>query len=996
MKFHFYLRGTMILVFFLAWQLGFAQMTVTGTVTDATSGEALIGATIMVEGTSTGTITDFDGKYSLNVPADDATVLRFSYTGYSEKSIAVYGQQVINVLLVPGEFLDEVVVIGYGTTQTKDLTGSVVSVNSEDFQKGNVATPEQLVVGKIAGVKITSNSGAPGAGSRIRIRGGTSLNASNDPLIVLDGVPLDNNKISGAANALNLINPSEIESITVLKDASAAAIYGARAANGVILITTKKGKQGERFSVNLSTTNSYSTIPKLVDVLSADEFRTIVTENGTEDQIALLGTESTDWQKEIYRNAFSTQNNLTFAGGIEALPYRLNMEYTHNAGILQRSEMDRYGASLNLSPTFLDGQIKVDINGKYARTENFFADEGAIGTAVSFDPTKPVFSGVDDYGGYYEWVGNNGNPNPLAPRNPVGLLYQKEDKSSVNRFLGNAKVDYSPDYLPGFTATLNVGMDMARASGTVFIPAEAASDFNRGGKDNYYEQQKDNKLLEVYGNYQKDLPGIDSRFDVTAGYSYQNWFRNSPAQPELNVAGDTIEAAGIDFQTENTLISFYGRLNYNLKERYLLTMTLREDGSSRFSPDTRWGLFPSVALAWRISEESFMENSNVYMKLRAGWGVTGQQDIGVDDNGNDYPYIPNYDLGTLTAQYQFGDVFYTVLRPDGYDANIKWEETTSYNIGLDLGFMNNRLNAAIDVYQKTTKDLLAIIPVAAGTNFTNQIFTNVGSLENKGIELSLNYVAIDHTDFTLEFNGNVSYNSNVITQLTKSEELTDPGILIGSIPGGVGNTIQIHTVGYSAYSFLVYEQAYENGKPLEDEYVDLDGVAGITPGRSDLDLGDQYIFDGSPEPTVFTGFSTYLTYKKWNASFTLRGEFGQYIYNGVAAQRGYFNGIDPQSSTYLQNLTTAYYESEFVDGDVTQFLSDYYLEKGDFVRMDNITLGYNFGEIANNVFLRLGASVQNAFVISNYSGIDPEVIDGRDDRLYPRPRIFSLNLNLSL
>ncbi|MBR9920362.1 MAG: SusC/RagA family TonB-linked outer membrane protein [Bacteroidetes bacterium] len=988
MKFDY--RWVVLSLLFFVCQASYAQITVSGTVTDAENGEPLIGASILVEGTSTGTITDFDGKFSLNVP-DETAIIRFSYTGYSPQSVPVGTQRVIEVQLAPGELLDEVVVIGYGTTQTKDLTGSVVAVNEEDFQKGNMSTPEQLVVGKVAGVKITSNSGAPGAGSRIRIRGGTSLNASNDPLIVLDGVPLDNNGIDGAANPLNLINPNDIANITVLKDASAAAIYGSRAANGVILITTKKGKASSEFQVSLSSNNSISSVTKLVDALTADEFRQLVNERGTEQQIALLGDANTNWQEEIYRNAFSTQNNLTLGGGIEALPYRLNLEYFHNAGVLQRSQFDRYSATLNLSPTFLDEQLKFDLNGKYGRTENFFADEGAIGASVVFDPTKPVYSDTDDFGGYYEWLANNGNPNPLAPRNPLGLLYQKEDESSVNRFLGNAKIDYSPVFMPGFTATVNMGMDLARSSGTVFIPEDAASNFTRGGTDNYYEQQKDNKLLEVYGNYEMDLPGIDSRFDVTAGYSYQNWFRYAPAQPELNVAGDTIEAAGIDFQTENTLISFYGRLNYNLKEKYLITLTLRRDGSSRFSPETRWGLFPSAAFAWRISEEDFMQNSNVYIKLRGGYGVTGQQDI-----GNDYPYIPNYALGTLTAQYQFGDVFYTVLRPDGYDANIKWEETTSYNIGLDLGFMNNRLNTSLDLYYKLTDDLLAIVPVAAGTNFTNQIFTNVGSLENKGVELTLNYIAIDNGTTSLEFSANASYNNNLITSLTNSDELQDPGILVGGIPGGVGNTIQIHTENFPAFSYLVYEHMYQDGMPVEDGYVDQDGETGITPGRADLGLGDQYIFDGSPEPTVFTGFSTYLTYNRWSASFTLRGEFGQYIYNGVAAQRSFYQAVDPQSATYLQNLTSAYYDTEFANGDVTQFLSDYYLERGDFVRMDNITLGYDFGEVANNMFLRLSASVQNAFLITSYSGIDPEVVEGRDDNIYPRPRIFSLNLNLSL
>lgn len=969
----------------------FGQRTITGSVSDADTGEPLIGVNIRILGTSSGTITDFDGNYELSLP-EGSNSLEFSYTGYTTETIVVAAGNVIDVRLKPGTLLDEIVVVGYGTTQSKDLTGSVISINEADFQKGNFSTPEQLVAGKIAGVKINSNSGAPGSGSRIRIRGGSSLNASNDPLIVIDGVPLDNTGISGSANALNLINPAEIESITVLKDASAAAIYGSRAANGVLLITTKKGKGSKKLSVAASSNNSISTIPQLVDVLTPDEYRELVNELGNQKQIDKLGEANTDWQSEIYRNAFGTQNNLTFSGGIQALPYRLNMEYFHNEGILKRSQLDRYGASLNLSPVMLANQIKFDINGKFSRTDNFFADQGAIGTAVSFNPTVPVYSDTTLYGGYFEWLANNGKPNPLAPRNPLGLLYQREDESTVNRFIGNTKVDYLPGFLPGFTATLNLGMDLSRSAGTVFVPAEAASNFNRGGVDNEYEQQKNNRLLEVYGNYNKELPSISSRFDLTAGYSYQNWLTTSPAQPDLNVAGDTIAPPGIPFETENTLISFYGRLNYNLMEKYLVTFTLRQDGSSRFSPDTRWGLFPSVALAWRVSEEPFLKGSNVYLKLRAGYGVTGQQDI-----GNDYPYIPNYDNSTPTAQYQFGDKFYNVLRPDGYDANIKWEETTSINIGADLGFNNNKFFTAIDFYHKITDDLLAVIPVPAGTNFTNRILTNVGSLENTGVELTLNYIALNNRDWMLEFSGNVSYNQNKITQLTKANDPNDPGILVGGIPGGIGNTVQIHTVGYPAFSYLVYQQLYQDGNPVEDEYADLDGVEGIAPGRSDLDLGDQYIFDGNSEPNLFAGFSGLMSYKKWSLGFTLRGEFGQYLYNGVAAQRGFFRTIDPQSnSLYTNNLTSAYYDSRFFDGDVTQFLSDFYLEKGDFVRMDNISLGYDFGEIAKNVLLRVNASVQNAFVLTNYSGIDPEIVGSIDNNIYPRPRIFSLNISLNL
>ncbi len=992
------LRWIYLFLFLLLGHGAMAQHLVKGTVSDAETGETLPGADILEVGTYNGTTTDINGKFTLEVSSPDAT-LKISFVGYEPVEIAVNGRSEIDVRLKPGHLLEEVVVVGYGTTQTRDLTGSVTAITQEDFQKGNVSTPEQLVMGKIAGVKINTNSGLPGAGSRIRIRGGSSLNASNDPLIVIDGVPVDNTGIAGSANALNLINPAEIESITVLKDASAAAIYGSRAANGVILITTKKGKSG-RFRVDFSSTNSLSQNPHTYPVLSADEYRQLVQEKGTNKEISLLGTASTDWQSQIYRTGLSSQNNLTFSGGLDALPYRLNVEYYHNEGVLKRSQLDRYGASLNLSPSLIDDHLRFDVNGKFSRTDNFFADQGAIGSAVTFDPTKPVNTDTsyivdgkeENYGGYWEWVLSSGKPNALAPKNPVGLLMQRDDISAVNRFIGNTKIDYDLPFLEGLTATMNLGLDVSRSHGSVYVPASAASAFHRGGVDNLYEQSKNNKLFELYGTYSRDLPS-NSKMELTGGYSYQNWLTKSPAQADVNALGDTISPPGIPFETENTLISFYGRLNYTYNGRYLLTATLRDDGSSRFSPDTRWGLFPSLALAWRISDEPFMSDSKTSLKLRLGYGVTGQQDI-----GNDYPYIPNYDRGTSTAQYQFGDKFYTVLRPDGYDANIKWEETASFNLGLDIGFMNNRLNSTIDFYHKNTKDLLAVVPVPAGTNFTNRIFTNVGSLQNTGVELTVGYIAIDNASTRLEFNVNGSWNTNKITNLNKSGDPNDPGILVGGIPGGIGNTVQIHAIGYPAYSYLVYQQVYDDqGKPVEDTYVNLTGddPTEITPGRSDLGLGDQYIFDGTPEARFFSGFSAYLGYKKWNFSMTLRGEFGAYIYNGIAAQRGYFKAIDPQSGSYLTNLTRDYYKSEFFDGDITQFLSDYYLEKGDFLRMDNLTVGYDVGEISKGVSLRVNGVIQNAFVITNYSGIDPEVIGGIDNSFYPRPRIYSLSFNLN-
>ncbi len=986
---------SLALVFALALlpALAVAQnATLSGKITD-TKGETLIGATVLLEGTTIGGITDFDGNYQVaNIPPGTYKVL-FTYVGFDRQSRDITLQPgqtaIINMQLTESTtMLAEAVVVGYGTTQTRDLTGAVTQLNSEDFLSGNVNTAEQLITGKVAGVQITSNGGAPGSGSRIRVRGGSSLNASNDPLIVIDGVPIDNQGIAGSANALNLINPDDIESMTLLKDASAAAIYGSRAANGVLIITTKKGVAGDKFRVNFSTNNAVTTIAQYVPMMDADEYRAFVQEFGNPTQQGLLGTANTDWQREIYRLGFATNNDISFSGGIKNLPYRLGLEYYSEDGILRESALDRYGMALNLSPKAFDDHLSFDINGKFSYTRNNFADQGAIGAAVAFDPTQPVNSGSEAFGGYYEWLNASGNPNPLASRNPLGLLFQREDVSNVYRFIGNAAVDYKFHFLPELRANLNVGGDFSRSNGTVFVPAEAASAFLRGGVNNQYEQEKNNQLLEFYLNYNKTF-GIN-KLDVTGGYSYQNWWTFSPAFPDLNVAGDTINfAAPFPFETENTLISFFGRVNYTLKERYLLTATLRNDASSRFSPDTRNGIFPSVALAWRLSEESFLKNAGSLsnLKLRLGWGVTGQQDI-----FNDYPYIANYSQGTETAAYQFGDVFYNVLRPDGYDANIKWEETTSWNAGLDFGFNNNRFNGTLDFYKKITDDLLATVPVPAGTNFTNQILTNVGSLENTGFEFSIGYLAIDREDVSLEIGANATWQKVEITNLSLVPDPDNPGVSVGGIAGGVGNTIQIHTVGFAPFTFFAFEQIYDdNGNPIEHD--PANGVTGYVDQNGDgVITADDRVRGGNPQPDVFAGLYANLRVKKWTAGFTMRGEFGNQLYNNVASQRSFRDGAFGPAT--LNNLSTAYFDTNFKG---VELLSDFYIENASYVRMDNMFVGYNFGNIGNsNVGLTMSAIVQNAFVITGYSGLDPEIAGGIDNTIYPRPRVFSLNLNLRL
>ncbi|MEM7161444.1 MAG: SusC/RagA family TonB-linked outer membrane protein [Bacteroidota bacterium] len=954
------------------------------------NGDPIIGATIRLDGTSIGTFSDVSGNYSIENIAPGTYDVIYSFVGFSTiKATMTFsaGEKLTKSQSMSADamLLDEAVVIGYGTTNSKDLTGSTKLILEKDFQSGNVTTPEQLITGKVSGVQITSNDGAPGSGSRIRIRGGTSLNASNDPLIVIDEVPVDNEGIDGAANALNMINPNDIESMVVLKDASATAIYGSRGANGVILITTKKGAQGKSpMRVNLQQNFSLSTVTKTAEVMNAAELREAIIQNGDSTQLSLLGNADTDWQNEIYRNAFISESNLNITGGIENLPYRLSIGYKHEEGILRRHQLDRTSIGLNLNPKFLDDKLAVSLNTKLSTADNFFANQDAIGAAVSFDPTQSVLSGNEEFGGYFEWLNPDGTPSNLAGANPVGLLEQKEDISDVLRFIGNLKLDYELPFFPEVHAVMNIGGDFSKSSGSVVIDTDARQQFFNGGERSQYEQTKSNRLLETYFNYQESFGNND--IDFTAGYSYQRWERETPAFPLLNFDGDTVTPAGIPFQTENALISLYGRLKYTLNDKYLLTATLRRDGSSRFNPDQRWGMFPSAAFAWRISEENFLKESKAvsYLKLRAGYGVTGQQDI-----GNDYPYLANYTVSTSTAQYQFGNTFYELLRPDGFDFNIKWEETTSTNIGLDFGFMKNRLFGSIDYYIKQTDDLLTIIDVPAGVNFTNEILTNVGSMENKGFEFELSYVAISEAKKELIFGMNLTSNRNEVTKLSRVVDPSQVGILTGGIDGGIGNNVQIHAVGNPTNSFYVYEQIYdEAGNPLEGQFVDRnnDGI---------VNEMDRYIFE-KPAPDFFLGFFTNYRLDRWTAGFALRGEFDRFVYNNVNSNRGFFESVPAPGQGFITNLNNSFNESGFITSNPEQFLSDYYLEKANFIRMDYFNVGYDFGKVfKESAQFNAGIVINNVFVLSDYSGIDPEVADGIDKNIYPRPRIYSLNLNFT-
>ncbi len=987
-----------LLLCFTAFSLTtYAQTgSISGKVTDET-GQPLPGATIYIKGTNQHAVAGPDGSFKLQPVNNGPASLVIRMIGYQpfERELTVDGSQQLDFqLTADAKGLNEVVVVGYGTQKKSDLTGSITALSTKDFNKGVVATPEQLIMGKAAGVQITNNGGAPGAGSKIRIRGGSSLNASNDPLIVIDGVPLDNAEVKGAANPLSFINPNDIESFNILKDASATAIYGSRASNGVIIITTKKGKAGDQLRFNFSTVNSVSGRTGSVPVLTADEFRKVVNERGADAQKALLGNENTNWQDQLYRTAFSTDNNLSVSGAVKALPFRLSVGFTNQDGILKTSAMRRTSAGLSLSPRLLDDHLKIDVNVRGAITNSRFADQNAINAALNFDPTQPVRNN-SQFGGFFEWVdptSSTGAPYTLATRNPLAMLELKNDKGEVKRSLGNIQFDYKFHFLPELRANLNLGYDVSKSEGRTLVPAYAGNAFNRGGIDKDYSQTKNNKLLDFYLNYAKELKGISSRIDVTGGYSYQDFIRTEPAYPDLNEKGDTINAAApVPFKTQNTLVSFFGRLNYTLLDKYLLTINVRRDGSSRFRE--HWGTFPSAALAWRINQENFMKGSRLFseLKLRVGYGVTGQQDL--PPSLNDYPYLPRYTLGDANAQYQFGSTYYLTMRPEGYDADIKWEETKTYNAGLDFGFLNNRISGSIDYYIKKTKDLLSVIPVAAGANLTNQLLTNVGNIETKGLEFTLNATPVNTSNFNWDLGFNFTYNTLEITNLTRVKDPNAIGIEVGTISGGTGNTIQVHTVGYAPYTFFVYKQLYdESGKPLDGQYEDLN-----KDGK--IDKSDRYRYK-SPNPKYLLGFNSQFAYKNWNAGFSMRGSFGNYAYNNPSSDLGSYRNIT--FPNYLSNMHSSVLETNFTN---QQFFSDYYVENASFVRMDNISVGYNFRNLLKDkVNLRVSATVQNVFVISGYSGLDPElgndkvgtdfIGEGIDNKFYPRPRIYSLGLNL--
>ncbi|MCU4177499.1 SusC/RagA family TonB-linked outer membrane protein [Carboxylicivirga sp. N1Y90] len=972
------------------------EMAVTGVVTDATDGMPLPGVTVAVKGTTNGTITTPDGRYTLNLESGETLV--FSFIGYKSQEILATSSS-INIALEEDVIgMEEVVVIGYGTVKKEDATGSLIAVKADDFNQGAIASPQDLIVGKTSGVQITSSGGAPGAGSTIRIRGGASLSANNEPLFVIDGVPVSSDGINGIANPLATINPDDIETFTVLKDASATAIYGSRASNGVIIVTTKKGAKGQPLSVNYSGKFSVGATNNRVDVYGASEYRDLVNKlygpdsnNPTPDAIAAMGEASTDWQDEIYQTAFGQDHNISLQGGLDFLPYRFSYGYNNQDGVLKTSNIERHALSLNLNPTFLDNHLKTALNVKTTFVKNSFANEGAIGAAVGMDPTQPVRNvyehpNGEQWGGYWEWIdAATGLPQAFAPRNPLGLLEQQTDKSDVQRSIVNLSLDYKFHFLPEMSAVVNFGLDHSDSDGSRVVSPDAASEYENEdirGIKTMYEQEKTNKVLDMYLKYQKTI-GIHT-FDVMGGYSWQH-FKNEGYNFE-NDYYNYRDPATTDrpFAGENYLISYYGRFNYTLNDKYLVTGTIRRDGTSRFAEGNRWGTFPAFAFAWKMKEESFLKDVDVVsdLKLRFGWGITGQQDV----TGNDYVGYGTYTLSDNGAMYIIGDQWYNTYRPNAYNPDLKWEETTSTNVGVDFALFNSRLSGSVDYYYRETTDLLNMITVAAGTSLSDRVVSNVGSLENQGVEVNLLGRIISKQDFYWELGGNLTYNRNEITKLTAVDDPNYVGVPSGDL--GSGNFIQMNSVGKAVNSFYVYEQVYDQaGSPLEGVYVDQNGDGVIN--------SDDRIYYGDSTPDYLIGINSTLRYKNWDFSLSGRFQLGAQIYNGIASGGANHDNVYNATTGSLSNKLRAGSETNFLYSDEQRDFSSHWIENADFFRLDNLSVGYSFDSVfgLEGSNLRLSLTGQNLWLVSDYSGLDPEVFNGIDNNIYPRPTTIMFGVN---
>ena len=980
------------------------QIAVKGHVKD-TTGEPVIGANVLVKGTTNGTITDFDGNFMLNVPKD--AILSVSFVGY--KSAEVKAASTVMVTLEDdSQVLDAVVVIGYGSVKKNDMTGSVTAIKPDKLNKGLITNAQDMMTGKIAGVSVISKGGAPGEGATIRIRGGSSLTAENDPLIVIDGLAMDNKGVEGLANPLSMVNPNDIESFTVLKDASATAIYGSRASNGVIIITTKKGQAGARPTISYDGNVSVSTVKSTVDVMDGDQFRSFIKDIWGEDSEAYskLGNANTDWQKEIFRPAVSTDHNLTISGGLKNMPYRVSFGYTNQNGIVKTSKFERYTASVSLAPSFFEDHLKINANLKGMIAKNRYADGGAVGSAVSFDPTQSVRS--DDpyhqyyFDGYFQWNTDasslnddtwkrtfNGN----APGNPVALLEEKDDRAISKSLIGNLELDYKFHFLPDLHAHVNGGMDLSTGKQYTDVSPYSSTN-NYYGSYGWEQKDKYNLSLNAYLQYSKDFTD-KHRFDVMAGYEWQHFHDTSDQEywGLYPLSNNVVENRGQRYNntssgsaTESYLVSFFGRVNYTLLDRYLFTATVRQDGSSRFHKNNRWGLFPSFALGWKLKEEAFLKDVDVLsdLKLRLGYGITGQQNI----NSGDYPYLAVYETNKDGAYYPILGEGIT-YRPNAYNPDLKWEKTTTYNVGLDFGFLNNRINGAVDYYYRKTTDLLNSVFVSAGTNFKNKVLSNVGSLENSGIEFSINSKPVVTTDWTWDLGFNITYNKNEITKLTTGDSENYYVAAGDNIGGGRDMKAMAHAVGHPASSFYVYQQVYdENGKPIENEFVDRNGDGTIN--------GDDRYFYKKPTADVLMGLTSRLSYKSWDFSFSLRASLNNYVYNSVEAGGSDCNPTSVYSFGALNNRPLMGVANNIQSKNDNTLLSDYFVQNASFMKCDNITLGYSFKKLFGApIGGRVYAAVQNVFTITKYKGLDPEVEKGLDNNIYPRPLTTLIGLSLN-
>ena len=944
----------------------------------------------MEQGTSNGTTTGIDGDYVLNVSGPDATVV-FSCIGYATQTFKASAVPARLTITEDTQFLDDVVVIGYGTVKKTDLTGSVSTVKADEINKGVITTPADLLRGKTAGVVVTSGDGMPGSGAPIRIRGGASINASNDPLIVIDGLPVSNDGLGGLADPLSSINPEDIESFSVLKDASATAIYGSRASNGVIVITTKKGSKtaGKVPHVAVDFTTSVNTIAKYNKLLDADGLRSLIRQHFGENSAAeaALGSANTDWQKEIYQTSRTYDGNISVNGRIaEFLPYRVSGGYTSQNGTLKGSKMDRATLAVNLAPSFFDNHLTVNANGKGTYAYNVYANQAAIGCANQFDPTKPVYdpSGLN---GYTTWFDAAGNLNSMATMNPVGVLASTRDFADTYRFLGNTQFDYKVHGFEDLRLNLNLGLDWAYSDCFTEIGKGTEVSFHDktesgGGSHKDYDYTRRNTTLEFYADYNKTF-AEKHNVDVMGGYSWQHfWYNDHTLKYRI---ADNFEMANSEGKGELYLISFFGRANYGFADRYLITATLRADGTSRFQ-NHKWGIFPSVAFAWNVKNESFLKNVKDLstLKFRLSWGETGQQAI-----GGYYGTFAKFLTINTPGSYYFvnGDNYVAPIVATEYSADLKWETTTTYNAGFDLGLWNDRLRLSTDVYQRDTRDILNNIPVPGLSNLSNYLDTNIGTMTNKGYEIDLTGVLVETKDMSWTAGVNMAYNNNKVTKLTASDE-NATGIEKGEVDGGITNKVQLIQVGYPMLSYYMYQQVYDSeGNPINGVYVDRNNDGQITPD-------DKYI-TRKPDPDYTFGFNTNFSWKNWTAALSGHASIGNWVYNNVASNTEML--ADLWTNSFVSNRLVSATKSMFTQA---QYVSDYYLEDGSFLKLDNFTLGYTFPKLFSlnadrSASLNIFGTVQNICTFTKYSGIDPEIFNGLDKTVYPRPRTFVMGLKLN-